>query len=335
MSLRRALGEGLSAWVERAILAALLLLSSDAAPPIPTATDTAAQVVELLEAGEWQTLHEDRLSSTTWRYKSRGDLRRATSFIAEYGQIHEIVPIEVTQLHGTFRVRAERGEWDLEIAITQTGTITQFTVSKIEPIPPVMRSAPLALPVQGTWQVRSLGLRTAPEPRADERSVRRSLDLAIVDSTGQSHRGEGLENHDYHAYGQPIHAMDAGQVVMVVDGVPDHEPGVRGAYRLGNTIVIRHAGNLHSVYAHLRPGRARVRSGDAVERGQVLGESGNSGFSTLPHVHVHLQDDFIIGKAWGVEAVFADPVVEREGVQRLMTNVSLLEGDVVSHDLKP
>ncbi|HVH99582.1 MAG TPA: M23 family metallopeptidase, partial [Enhygromyxa sp.] len=139
----------------------------------------------------------------------------------------------------------------------------------------------------------------------------------------------------YHAYGQPIHAMDAGHVVMVVDGVPDHEPGVRGAYRLGNTIVVRHAGNLHSVYAHLRPGRARVRSGDAVERGQVLGESGNSGFSTLPHVHVHLQDDFIIGKAWGVEAVFADAVVEREGVQAHMTNVSLLEGDLVAHVAEP
>lgn len=43
-------------------------------------------------------------------------------------------------------------------------------------------------------------------------------------------------------------------------------------------------------YAHLQPGSLKVKVGDRVKRGQVLGLVGNSGNSTEPHLHFHLAD---------------------------------------------
>jgi murein DD-endopeptidase MepM/ murein hydrolase activator NlpD len=42
--------------------------------------------------------------------------------------------------------------------------------------------------------------------------------------------------------------------------------------------------------AHLRRGSVAVAQGDRVAKGQMLGRVGNSGNSSEPHVHVHLQD---------------------------------------------
>jgi murein DD-endopeptidase MepM/ murein hydrolase activator NlpD len=44
------------------------------------------------------------------------------------------------------------------------------------------------------------------------------------------------------------------------------------------------------MYAHLQPGSLRVKVGDAVKRGQVLGLVGNTGNSTEPHLHFQLMD---------------------------------------------
>jgi len=43
-------------------------------------------------------------------------------------------------------------------------------------------------------------------------------------------------------------------------------------------------------YAHLQPGSLRVKRGDKVRTGQVVGLVGNSGNSTEPHLHFHLSD---------------------------------------------
>jgi murein DD-endopeptidase MepM/ murein hydrolase activator NlpD len=58
----------------------------------------------------------------------------------------------------------------------------------------------------------------------------------------------------------------------------------------GNHVILDLGGGRYAFYAHLRPGTLRVRTGDLVRRGQVLGLVGNSGNSTEPHLHFHLAD---------------------------------------------
>jgi murein DD-endopeptidase MepM/ murein hydrolase activator NlpD len=58
----------------------------------------------------------------------------------------------------------------------------------------------------------------------------------------------------------------------------------------GNHVVIDHGEGEFSLIAHLQHGSVRVREGERVDQGHVLGLLGNSGDSSSPHVHHQLQD---------------------------------------------
>ncbi len=51
----------------------------------------------------------------------------------------------------------------------------------------------------------------------------------------------------------------------------------------GNTIIIDHGLNIFSEYAHLE--KIHVKEGQAIKKGDVIGEVGSTGFSTGPHLH--------------------------------------------------
>ena len=64
-----------------------------------------------------------------------------------------------------------------------------------------------------------------------------------------------------------------------------------GDYRplAGNHVIVEGAEGV-ALYAHLRAGSVRVRAGDRVAAGESLGTVGNSGNSTMPHLHFHVMD---------------------------------------------
>lgn len=55
---------------------------------------------------------------------------------------------------------------------------------------------------------------------------------------------------------------------------------------VGNGIRILHEDGTRMSYWHLRPNGAFVAEGERVVRGQLIGETGNTGFSTGPHLHL-------------------------------------------------
>ncbi|MEU7063726.1 M23 family metallopeptidase [Streptomyces sp. NPDC053429] len=81
--------------------------------------------------------------------------------------------------------------------------------------------------------------------------------------------------------GTPVHAASAGVVVKAGPNGGGDGP----AY--GNAIVIRHANNTYSQYAHLS--RIQVRIGQKVAMGAQIGLSGNTGNSTGPHLHFEIR----------------------------------------------
>jgi murein DD-endopeptidase MepM/ murein hydrolase activator NlpD len=84
----------------------------------------------------------------------------------------------------------------------------------------------------------------------------------------------------------------------------------------GNHVVLEHGDGEFSVLAHLRHGSVAVEAGDRVRRGQRLGACGNSGRSSEPHLHYHLQDGPVPGRAAGLPAIFRGYLADGEPVGR-------------------
>ena len=84
--------------------------------------------------------------------------------------------------------------------------------------------------------------------------------------------------------GTPVHAARGGTVASVEES---HSIGCweDGCGRYANYVVILHDDGTTGEYYHLQQGGALVEAGDVVTRGQQIGLSGNTGHTTMPHLH--------------------------------------------------
>jgi len=119
-----------------------------------------------------------------------------------------------------------------------------------------------------------------------------------------SHHGHMRYAFDFRMpVGDPVVAARAGKVVAVVD---EYERGgpVKSLMGKANVVIVLHEDGSFATYAHLSKGAA-VSVGDEVEAGDLIGKSGNTGYTTAPHLHFAvfvLEDD---GKAVSVPIRFA------------------------------
>ena len=84
----------------------------------------------------------------------------------------------------------------------------------------------------------------------------------------------------------------ATNILAVRDGVVTRvkEDGAKGGWNKkyrsqGNNIVIQHSDNSRSGYWHLQKDGVLVNVGDTIKKGQVIGLSGKTGYSSTPHLH--------------------------------------------------
>ena len=118
-----------------------------------------------------------------------------------------------------------------------------------------------------------------------------------VDGVRTTWKGPEDKNESYFCYNQPIYSVADGKVVDMADGLPENVPH-SGKYAVpidfnnaaGNHAVVEIAPHRFVLYAHMRPGTVRVKVGDQVRTGEVIGVVGNTGSSTEPHLHMHIDD---------------------------------------------
>ena len=95
----------------------------------------------------------------------------------------------------------------------------------------------------------------------------------------------------------PVLALGDGRVLRGRDGLPDRlvkSPADRADVadrECGNGLVVALQSGFELQYCHLGQGSIRVKSGDAVAAGDVLGMVGASGNAQFPHVHVTVRKD--------------------------------------------
>ena len=129
-----------------------------------------------------------------------------------------------------------------------------------------------------------------------------AIDVRGLDENYAEQKNGGDENASAAGWGREILAPAAGTVTYARNDVPDnphpgngpdinwytalHDP-VMAYY--GNCVIIDHGNSEYSVLAHMQQGSVRVKVGERVAAGQVLGRLGNSGDAFGPHVHYQLQ----------------------------------------------
>lgn len=101
--------------------------------------------------------------------------------------------------------------------------------------------------------------------------------ISDVFGTQRKFNGKVLSTHQGLDFavptGTPISAVNAGTVILA-----------RPLYFEGNCVVLDHGQGLLTLYLHLS--EFKVKEGDQVERGQLLGLSGGTGRATGPHLHI-------------------------------------------------
>ena len=103
-------------------------------------------------------------------------------------------------------------------------------------------------------------------------------------------RGRALADADFFAFRSEVLAPAPGMVAEVVNDVEDNPYGQWNYSSLGNLVRIDHGDGTSSMIFHFLKGSIVVKVGQRVERGQLLGRVGNSGYSDVPHLHYALVD---------------------------------------------
>ncbi len=187
-------------------------------------------------------------------------------------------------------------------------------------------------PVSGRWLARNSPARRVPSHGSDLLGTTYAVDLVGVNPDGRSaplswRSAFWREAPELFAgFGREVTAPCDGDVVDVHDGEVDHAARRsqltmagymlsqaaryrRGGVRAitGNSVSLRREDGTVVSVCHLRRGSVAVRPGQAVRVGDRLGECGNSGNSTQPHVHVQVNDSIDWEHCRGLPMAFRRP----------------------------
>jgi hypothetical protein len=253
---------------------------------------------------------------------------------AQYGQIRKLdEPRLVAPGQAIFVVHCERGKLDITVWLDEKDRINSLLFLPHTPDIPVPKKheTKLSLPFKGRWLVFWGGDTKELNIHHDAPNQKFAFDFLGVNEHGKSRRGDSQVNEDYFAFGREVLAPADGIVTDVINGVRDNLPGSMNPYSaLGNAVFIQHREREVSVLAHLKLGSIKVKVGDKVKKGQVIALCGNSGNSSEPHLHYHLQNTPIIQDGMGIKCYFQEVNVFDGGESELKINYSPIKGEIVA-----
>ena len=169
-----------------------------------------------------------------------------------------------------------------------------------------------------------------------------AIDWIFVDKNGYFAKDDIKKNENWKGYGVELISVADGTIVGTKDGIIENEPlSEEMAVKItletlgGNYIIIDIGNNIYAFYGHLIPNSLKVKIGDKVKKGQIIGLLGNSGNSDCPHLHFHLESKsnaFFGGE--GMPYLIKEFTELRKYTDKEITNI--FEGNNVQLDsLKP
>lgn len=205
----------------------------------------------------------------------------------------------------SFMVRSEQqGNFVSAYPSSHTGTVSKVSFR-----------LPLDTPITVGWG----GDKASTNYHVSTPEQRWAYDL-LVTRAGKSFSGDSTSLSSYLCYGLPVLAPAGGQVIVAADSLPDMAIGdlSETTSTSGNYIVIKVAPGEFLVLCHLKPKSLLVKPGDVVTQGQQIALVGNSGHTSEPHLHIHLQDSEDDFFAEGIPLYFSRYISRGQVVERGM-----------------
>jgi len=226
----------------------------------------------------------------------------------QVGKITKMQFVKYEQSYASYKTNFERGLFAINISIDNNSKINGLFVEpfKESNLPKMERNTTkLILPFNGYWTIIWGGDTKELNHHVENKAQKNAFDIVITDDKGNSFKTDGITNEDYYAFGKEVIAPCDGEIVLVVDGINDNIPGTfNPIYVPGNTVIIKTDNKEYLFFAHFKQHSIAVKQGQKIKQGQLLGLCGNSGNSSEPHLHFHIQNVEDINSATGVKCYF-------------------------------
>ncbi|MBK8484438.1 MAG: peptidoglycan DD-metalloendopeptidase family protein [Saprospiraceae bacterium] len=227
---------------------------------------------------------------------------------SQAGKITKLEFVKYEQTYGSYKTNFESGIFTLNISVDNNSKINGLFVKpyKDNDLPKIDRNkTKLVLPFKDEWTVIWGGDTKELNYHIENEAQKNAFDLVITDEKGSSFKTTGKTNEDYYAFGREITTPCDGEIVLVVDGIKDNIPGIINTiYIPGNTVILKASNNEYLFFAHFKQHSIKVKQGQKVAQGQLLGLCGNSGNSSEAHLHFHIQNIEDINFATGIKCYF-------------------------------
>lgn len=237
---------------------------------------------------------------------------RTREFLAglkkQAGNITKREFVKYEQSYASYKTSFEKALFAINISIDSDSKINGLLVKPYQEsnLPKLDRNkTKLILPFKGEWTVFWGGDTKELNYHVESEAQKNAFDLVITKAEGKTYKTDGKTNEDYYAFGKELIAPCDGEIVLVVDGIKDNTPGtLNPLYVPGNTVIIKTENNEYLFFAHFKQHSIVVKQGQKVTQGQLLGLCGNSGNSSEPHLHFHIQNVEDMNVATGVKCYF-------------------------------
>ena len=141
-------------------------------------------------------------------------------------------------------------------------------------------------------------------------------------NSSYSHNGSLENSLDFDLpEGSEIVAARSGKIIGIKQDSSEGGTDKEKYSALANYVMIAHSDNTVGAYMHLKKDGALVEVGEEVSTGDIIGLSGNTGWSTAPHLHFHVATNYI-----DAEDNLAISTVATKFITKETTSAVLIEG---------
>jgi len=154
----------------------------------------------------------------------------------------------------------------------------------------------IELPVKGDWVAGHAGGSERVNYHCAYEAQKFAIDIVKVNESGKFYKNDGAKIEDFYTLNENIYSPVDGIIVNVVDTFKNQQVlnGSDKKNPAGNHIVIEIENERYLFLAHLNIGTIKIQKGDIVKAGDLIAQAGNSGNTSWPHLHMHIQDKPII-----------------------------------------